>query len=111
MLETGEFNRKNRATAAGRQRKAYCRKLCIAHLITTARHDLLSLADATGMPRRTLQDCIADLGDIGIVCEFVQAGKRNHHGHYVIRDWGDHDPAWIATHFEQLLRELDLAQA
>lgn len=90
----------------GRQRKAYCRKLCVAHLIDQGGHDLGSLEAATGMPRRTLQDCIADLGDIGIVCEFVQDGRRNRHGHYTIRDWGDHDPLWIASRFTHLLAEL-----
>ncbi len=100
------MDRARAGTVAGRQRKAYCRKLCVAWLIERGRHDLHSLGAATGMPRRTLQDCIADLGDIGIVCDFVQDGPRNRHGHYVIRDWGDHDPRWIEAHFERLLGEL-----
>ena len=89
-----------------KQRRAYCRKLCVAHLIACAPHDLHALEAATGMPRRTLQDCIADLADIGIVCEFVQQGPKHRHGHYAIRDWGDHDPRWIAEHFDGLLAAL-----
>ena len=58
------------------------------------------------MPRRTLQDCIADLADIGIACEFVQQGPKHRHGHYAIRDWGDHDPRWVAEHFDGLLAAL-----
>jgi len=89
-----------------KQRRAYCRKLCVAHLIAREPHDLRALETATGMPRRTLQDCIADLADIGILCEFVQQGPKHRHGHYAIRDWGDHDPRWIAEHFDSLLAAL-----
>jgi hypothetical protein len=89
-----------------KQRRAYCRKLCVAHLIACAPHDLHALEAATGMPRRTLQDCIADLADIGIVCDFVQQGRKHRHGHYAISDWGDHDPRWIAEHFDGLLAVL-----
>ena len=94
------------STTVSKQRKAYARKLCVAHLIASAPHDLRALEAATGMPRRTLQDCIADLADIGIACEFVQHGPRHRHGHYAIRDWGDHDPRWIADNFGRLLGEL-----
>jgi len=89
-----------------KQRRAYCRKLYVAHLIASERHDLRSLELATGMPRRTLQDCIADLADIGIACDFVQAGPKHRHGYYALRDWGDHDPRWIARNLAQLLEPL-----
>ena len=89
-----------------KQRRAYCRKLCVAHLVAREPHDLHALEAATGMPRRTLQDCIADLADIGIVCEFVQDGPRHRHGYYAIRDWGDHDPHWIVQRFDSLMEEL-----
>jgi len=88
--------------AISRQRRAYCRKLYLAHLIATARHDLRSLEAETGMPRRTLQDTLADMSDIGIACVFRQDGPRNHHGYYGIEDWGDHDPGWIARHLPEL---------
>lgn len=96
------------ATAPGRQRSAYCRKLYLAHLIATGRHDLRTLQHATGMPRRTVQDALADLGDIGIACEFVQDGPRNHHGYYRLVDWGDHDPRWIGRHLDELRAALGL---
>lgn len=89
-----------------KQRRAYCRKLLLAHLVSTGRHDLRSLEAATGMPRRTLQDTLADLGDIGIRCRFVQSGPKNNHGFYCIDDWGDHGPDWIARNLRQLEREL-----
>jgi len=85
-----------------KQRRAYCRKLLLAGLVAAGRHDLRTLEAATGMPRRTLQDSLADLADIGILCEFVQDGPKNNHGFYRILDWGDHDPAWIARELEAL---------
>lgn len=91
---------------ASKQRRAYCRKLLLAHLVANGRHDLRSLEASTGMPRRTLQDTLADLGDIGIGCVFVQDGPKNNHGFYRIEAWGDHDPDWIARHAWQLEREL-----
>jgi hypothetical protein len=89
-----------------KQRRAYCRKLLLAHLVATGRHDLRSLESRTGMPRRTLQDSLADLADIGIACVFVQDGPRNNHGHYRVDDWGDHDPVWIAENLERLEGEV-----
>jgi hypothetical protein len=89
-----------------KQRRAYCRKLLLAHLVASGRHDLRSLEAVTGMPRRTLQDTLADLGDIGIACEFVQNGPKNNHGFYRVVDWGDHDPGWIARRLDDLRAEL-----
>lgn len=83
-------------------RRAYCRKLLLAHMIASQRHDLLSLEEGTGMPRRTLQDSIKAMIDIGIRCEFVQDGPKHRHGYYRIVDWGDHDVQWIAAHLKDL---------
>jgi hypothetical protein len=93
-----------------KQRRAYCRKLLLAHLVASERHDLRSLEAATAMPRRTLQDTLADMGDIGIACVFVQDGPKNNHGFYRVDDWGDHDPAWIARNAERLAREISEAE-
>lgn len=60
------------------------------------------------MPRRTIQDALADLADIGIECGFVQDGPRHRHGYYEIRDWGDHDPRWVADNLQRIIGELDL---
>ena len=58
------------------------------------------------MPRRTLQDSIKAMADIGLQCEFVQDGPKHRHGYYRITDWGDHDRAWIVGHRAELLRVL-----
>ncbi len=89
-----------------KQKKAYCRKLYLAHTISSTRHDLHSLEAETGMPRRTLQDAIKAMDDIGIVCRFVQDGPKHRHGYYRIEDWGDHDPHWTANNLQQLMRLL-----
>lgn len=88
--------------------KAYYRKLWIALLIDSERHSLLSLEEATGMHRRTLQTAMAGFSDIGIECEFVQDGPKHKHGYYCITDWGDHRRDWIETRrddIEALLRD------
>ncbi|MCZ6830358.1 MAG: helix-turn-helix domain-containing protein [Gammaproteobacteria bacterium] len=84
-------------------KKAYGRKLFLAHCISTARHDLHSLEAETGMPRRTLQDAIKAMDDIGIVCRFVQDGPKHRHGYYQVLDWGDHDPDWVAANLAKLV--------
>jgi hypothetical protein len=86
-----------------KQKKAYCRKLYLAYCISSGRHDLHSLEAETGMPRRTLQDAIKAMDDIGIVCQFVQDGPKHRHGFYQLQDWGDHNPAWVAAHRDKLL--------
>jgi hypothetical protein len=84
--------------SVSKQKKAYYRKLYLALLIDGQRHDLHSLERGTGMPRRTLQDSIKAMPDIGIECEFVQDGPKHRHGYYRVVDWGDHRPEWIAQH-------------
>lgn len=92
-----------RGGVVSKQKKAYCRKLYLAHCICSDRHDLHSLEAETGMPRRTLQDSIKALDDIGIVCQFVQDGPKHRHGYYQVLDWGDHNPAWVAANLGKLL--------
>lgn len=83
--------------------RAFQRKLYLAWLISEQSHNLGTLQEATGMPRRTLQDTLKSLPDIGIHCEFEQrAGERNNQGRYRISDWGPIDPRWIAAHSDSL---------
>ncbi|GGB99651.1 hypothetical protein GCM10011352_27310 [Marinobacterium zhoushanense] len=88
---------------------AFQRKLFLAWLISQQEHSLPSLQKATGMPRRTLQDTLKTLSDIGIDCEFVQSsGERNNQGHYLIRDWGPIDPEWVSRRAEQIATALEI---
>jgi len=88
---------------ASKQKKAYYRKLYLAHIISSARHDLHSLEAETGMPRRTLQDAIKAMDDIGIACHFVQDGPKHRHGYYQVGDWGDHNPQWVKENIAKLV--------
>ncbi|ACA88281.1 MULTISPECIES: winged helix-turn-helix domain-containing protein [Shewanella] len=85
-----------------KQKKAFLRKLYLAHHIDSEQHNLLSLNKLTGMPRRTLQDAIAVLGDIGIECRFIQDGERNNSGYYRIITWGPISSAWVDTHLSEI---------
>lgn len=85
-----------------KQKKAFLRKLYLAHHIDSEQHNLLSLNKLTGMPRRTLQDAIAALSDIGIECQFIQDGERNNAGHYRINTWGPISSAWVDTHLDMI---------
>ncbi|MBS98700.1 MAG: hypothetical protein CMI01_08485 [Oceanospirillaceae bacterium] len=78
---------------------AFQRKIYLAWLIDQSPHSLLSLQHTTGMPRRTLQDTLKTLSDLGIQCTFEQqSGERNNQGHYRIADWGPIDPTWVSHH-------------
>jgi hypothetical protein len=101
-------SRKADASVHSKQKKAYYRKLYLAHLIDTGRHDQVSLEAATAWPRRTLQDAIKAMADIGLVCEFCQQGSKNRHGFYTIKDWGDHSPDWIVAHLAEIRAMLGL---
>ncbi|OEG73050.1 hypothetical protein BEL05_06545 [Shewanella colwelliana] len=90
-----------------KQKKAFLRKLYLAQLIDNERHNLLSLHQQTGMPRRTLQDAIATLSDLGIECHFVVDGVRNNAGYYQIKTWGPISGPWVSTHLEQIQRQLE----
>lgn len=87
--------------------RAFQRKLYLAWLISQDRHSLTSLQQATGMPRRTIQDTLKTLPDLGISCSFEQhSGERNNQGHYRLLDWGPIRPEWIARHAEELRHQL-----
>ncbi|ASJ95801.1 MULTISPECIES: winged helix-turn-helix domain-containing protein [Shewanella] len=92
-----------------KQKIAFMRKLYLAHLIDAEQHNLLSLNKATSMPRRTLQDAIAALGDIGISCTFVQDGERHNAGYYRLNDWGPIDKRWVKAHIEEIAQSLTQA--
>lgn len=89
-----------------KQQKAFYRKLLIAHYISTEKHNLLSLHKLTSMPRRTLQDAIVALADLGIECEFVQEGSRHNAGYYQINDWGAINQHWLELNTAQVMSVL-----
>ncbi|MDD0841676.1 winged helix-turn-helix domain-containing protein [Pseudomonas sp. Gutcm_11s] len=85
-------------------KSSFYRRLYVAWLIDSgAAASVPALMEATGMPRRTAQDTLAALGELDILCDFVQHdGERNNAGHYVIREWGPIDRTWVAGHLAQI---------
>ncbi len=91
---------------------AFHRKLYLCWLISRESHNLTSLQKSTGMPRRTLQDTLKSVEDIGIQCDFEQLdGARNNQGHYLIKDWGPIQPKWIAQRADEIADVLGIIKA
>ncbi|WP_153914449.1 winged helix-turn-helix domain-containing protein [Shewanella sp. TC10] len=91
--------------------KAFLRKIFLCHLIHHQQHNLLSLHQLTKMPRRTIQDTLAAMLDIGVQIKFVQDGERHNAGYYQLVDWGPINPQWIVTHLEEICLSLDIELA
>ncbi|WP_372830928.1 helix-turn-helix domain-containing protein [Pontibacterium sp.] len=93
-----------------KQQRAFFRKLYLSHLISQEPLNVTALQKITGMPRRTLQDTLKDLGDIGIECSFVQQeGGRNNAGYYQVDCWGPIDPSWINNNLARLEAALEIS--
>ena len=93
-----------------KQQRAFFRKLYLSHLISQEPLNVTALQKMTGMPRRTLQDTLKDLGDIGIECSFVQQeGGRNNAGYYQVDCWGPIDPSWINNNLARLEAALEIS--
>ena len=89
-----------------KSKKAYYRKLYLAYLIESGRHNLITLEEETGMPRRTIETAMAGFSDIGIIREFVQDGPKNKQGYYRITEWSDHRKSWIKDNIKGILQVL-----
>ncbi|MFC6633325.1 helix-turn-helix domain-containing protein [Microbulbifer taiwanensis] len=87
-----------------------CRRMLIAHLIERLpKPNNPALEEATGWPRRTVQDIIAKgLPGHGTRVEFVQEGVRNNDGYYELRDWGSFDRHWVEKHLREIRAVLQL---
>ncbi|MCW8126740.1 helix-turn-helix domain-containing protein [Microbulbifer halophilus] len=85
-----------------------CRRMLIAYLIERLeKPNNPALEEATGWPRRTVQDLIAKgLPGHGTRVEFVQEGVRNNDGYYQLQDWGSFDRDWIAAHLAEICQVL-----
>ncbi|MFP8968620.1 helix-turn-helix domain-containing protein [Pokkaliibacter sp. CJK22405] len=94
---------------SSKQQLAFYRRLYLALCISQQQHNLGSLMALTNMPRRTLQDSIKAMADIGIVCHFVQRnGTRNNDGYFEITDWGPIRQDWVVANRGHLIEQLEL---
>ena len=78
---------------------SYYRRLYIAYLIDSGTNTVPAIREATGMPRRTAQDTILALSEIGIECEFVGATKA---GMYKITSWSAIRKDWIKHNLQHI---------
>ena len=80
-------------------KKSFYRRLYIAYLINSGVNTVPLLIKETGMPRRTAQDTIAALGEIGIICTFEGPTKT---GRYQIHDWGPINSRWVKNNLQHV---------
>ncbi|WIO73142.1 winged helix-turn-helix domain-containing protein [Porticoccaceae bacterium LTM1] len=86
-----------------KQAIAFNRKLYLAHLIDSGQYSVPSLEEVTGMPRRTIQDTLKTLSDIGIEVVFTpKPGARHNEGSYQVSSWGPIHKKWVKNHLESI---------
>lgn len=78
---------------------SFYRRLYLAYLIDGGSNSVPAIVEATGMPRRTAQDTIVAMHELGIACEFV-GGTKN--GIYKINDWGAINKTWITKNLGEI---------
>lgn len=78
---------------------SFLRRVYVAYLIERGVNTVPSIIEATGMPRRTAQDTIQALGELGIECLFV-GGTKN--GYYKIQDWGAINEIWVKNNLQHV---------
>ncbi|USD21199.1 helix-turn-helix domain-containing protein [Microbulbifer sp. VAAC004] len=88
-----------------------CRRMLIAYLIEQIpRPNNPALEEATGWPRRTVQDIIAKgLPGHGTQVEFIQEGVRHNDGYYRLHDWGSFDRNWVTSNLSVICRVLGVS--
>ena len=86
---------------------SFYHRLYVAHLIDSGIDTVPAIMGHTGMPRRTAQDTIGALGEIGIRCEFCGAKKS---GGYRVLDWGPIKSEWVRDNSQSIQVMLGLAQ-
>ena len=78
----------------------FFRRLYIAYLISSGINTVPAIMAKTGMPRRTAQEVVLSLSDLGIKCEFQGANKT---GGYVITDWAAIRKEWIDQNLQHIV--------
>lgn len=83
---------------------SFYRRIYVAHLIENGANSVPAICAATGMPRRTAQDTISAMKELGIEVEF-EGGTKN--GSYKINEWGAINPKWIKKHLQHITGVLE----
>ena len=72
---------------------SFLRRLLVAYLIDLGKNTVPQVMEVTDMPRRTAQDTIKALNQLGIDVEQYNRGE------YRIKSWGAVNPDWIKYNF------------
>lgn len=86
---------------------SFYRRLYVAYLIDSGVNSVQQLLDATGMPRRTLQDTLAALHELDISLESHGGTKALT---YSIVDWGAIRKDWVESHLQHVKGVLGYSQ-
>lgn len=85
----------------------FARRVYLALLLEEIeRANVPRLMEATGWPRRTIQDVIKSLGGLGIDLLFVQDGLRHNDGYYCLKSWGPFKREWVEAHRQAILASI-----
>ncbi|SMF48616.1 hypothetical protein SAMN02745866_03169 [Alteromonadaceae bacterium Bs31] len=87
------------ATKPSKTKTSFYRRIYVAYLIDKGINPVPAIIDTTGMPRRTAQDTICALQELGIEVEFI-GGTRN--GYYQLKDWGAVYKGWIKNNLQHI---------
>ncbi|MEL0637619.1 helix-turn-helix domain-containing protein [Marinomonas sp. TI.3.20] len=87
-----------------RSKASFYRRIYVAYLIDSGINTPKELLDATKMPRRTLQDTLAALGEVGIQAE-RSGGTKNLT--YQIVNWGAINKDWIENNLQHVIDVLE----
>ena len=90
-------------TKHSKTKTSFYRRIFVAYLIDAGINTVPAIIKETGMPRRTAQDTIAALTELGIACVFV-GGTKN--GQYSITTWGAINPAWVNENLSHITETL-----
>lgn len=78
---------------------SFYRRIYLAYLIDNGINTVPAIMGATGIPKRTAQDTILAMRELGIKVEFV-GEKKN--GNYVINDWGAIFKDWVENNLQHV---------
>ncbi|ROS04877.1 hypothetical protein EDC56_0393 [Sinobacterium caligoides] len=89
---------------ASKTKTSFYRRLLVAQLISSGTNTVPAIQALTAMPRRTAQDTISALAELGICCEFIGATKD---GYYHISNWGPINPEWVNNNMVEITELLN----
>jgi len=78
---------------------SFYRRIYLSYLIDSGINTVPAIIEATGIPKRTAQDTILAIRELGIQVDF--SGERKN-GKYEINDWGAINKEWIENNLQHV---------